>query len=82
MRVEVASHGQGLLTIRSPIIESDTAGQFAGVARGPGFRLPGELILPRLRLILGRREFASSITVGSGPCSVDGDLDALSDDFE
>src|SRR5262245_50670287 len=35
-------------------IESDTAGEFAGVARGPGFHLPRELILPRLRLIGGR----------------------------
>jgi hypothetical protein len=37
-------------------------GELAGVARGPGFRLSGEIILPGLRLIVGRREFASSLT--------------------
>jgi hypothetical protein len=49
------------------IIERDTAGEFGRVARRPGFRWPGELILPRLRLIGGRREFASSIESAREP---------------
>ena len=45
---------------------SDTVGKFARVARVPGFRLPGRPILPRLRLIGRRREFAKSLGPQSG----------------
>jgi hypothetical protein len=43
----------------------DTVGEFAGIARDPGFRLPGEPILPGVRLIGRRREFANSISNGT-----------------
>jgi hypothetical protein len=40
---------------------ADTVGEFAGITRNSGFRLPGEPILPSVRLIGPWREFADSI---------------------
>jgi hypothetical protein len=47
---------------RPHIIENDTVGEFAGIARDSGFRLPVAPILPGVRPIGRWREFANSIT--------------------
>src|SRR5262249_8945929 len=44
---------------------ADTVGEFAGIARAPGFRLPGAPILPRVRLIGRRWELVNSIRCDS-----------------
>ena len=41
---------RGYFSYDRAFIKSDTAGEYAGIARNPGFRLPGEAILPRVRL--------------------------------
>jgi hypothetical protein len=60
----------------------DTGGEFPQAADQPESGQDGSSGDRESRFPDGPDEFASSITVGSGPYSVDGDLDTLSDDFE
>ena len=47
----------------------DTGGEFVWGVWNRGFPYPSGSILPKFRLIGCRREFATSVTVGSGPTS-------------
>jgi hypothetical protein len=67
MRVEVTSHGYEILTIRSPIIESDTAGEFALEVRRPDPGQVGVSREARTGTINDLSEFASSIESAGEP---------------